>query len=131
MLIDWLFFLVVDRERDNDTKHKKNNQNTRNLIYTRGLCPPRTNQIASCFDALSITCSKMIIKSLTKKSYKRKFSIWEEKKTTRTTRSRDTWFLLLSRRQVCSRQKKRCDDNTQLYQARNLWSKKTNNFQFQ
>jgi hypothetical protein len=34
---------------------RKNTKTHGNLINTRGLRPPRTNQIASCFGALSIT----------------------------------------------------------------------------
>jgi hypothetical protein len=39
---------------DYDTK-EKNIKSLGNLINTRGATPPRTYQIASCFDALSIT----------------------------------------------------------------------------
>jgi hypothetical protein len=39
---------------DFDTKEKEH-QNTRQSDLFSGTTPPRTNQIASCFDALSIT----------------------------------------------------------------------------
>jgi hypothetical protein len=62
MLIDWFIFSGVSycdkRERvfvfDYDKK-KKEHQNTRQSDLYSGAMPPRTNQIASCFDALSIT----------------------------------------------------------------------------
>jgi hypothetical protein len=40
---------------DYDTKEKEH-QNTRQSDLYSGATPPRTNQIASCFGALSITC---------------------------------------------------------------------------
>ena len=62
MLVHWLIFSGVsyydNRERavmfDYDTKEKEH-QNTRQSDLYSGATPPRTNQIASCFGALSIT----------------------------------------------------------------------------
>jgi hypothetical protein len=64
MVVHWLLFSVVsysgNRERvvmfDYDTKEKEH-QNTRQSDFDSGAMPPRTNQIASCFGALSITSS--------------------------------------------------------------------------
>jgi hypothetical protein len=50
------------------------------IFWREGIC--LVPQIASCFDALSITCNKMIIKSLQKCLTRQQFSIWEEKKKT-------------------------------------------------
>jgi hypothetical protein len=62
MLAHWLIFSWVsyydNRERavmfDYDTKVKEH-QNTRQSDLYSGATPPRTNEIASCFGALSIT----------------------------------------------------------------------------
>jgi hypothetical protein len=54
----FLRFHIVNQGRvfifNNDTKEKEH-QNTRQSDLYSGATPPRTNQIASCFDALSIT----------------------------------------------------------------------------
>jgi hypothetical protein len=67
MLVHWLLFCGVSycgiRDRafmfDYDTKEKEH-QNTRQSDLYLGATPPRINQIASCFDALSITYSDLV-----------------------------------------------------------------------
>jgi hypothetical protein len=62
MLVHWLLFPRVSycdsRERvfmfDYDTKEKEHKKARQSDLYS-GATPPRTNQIASCFGALSIT----------------------------------------------------------------------------
>jgi hypothetical protein len=63
MLVHWLIFSGFvshydNRERavmfDYDTKEKEHQKTRQSDLYS-GATPPRTNQIASCFGALSIT----------------------------------------------------------------------------